>query len=236
MTAHRAAGAGPAAERAAALLAAARATPGFMPDREGVALHLLARRAARSGLGPVVEVGAYCGRSTLYLVSGVAACADAPRAARVYSVDHHRGSEEMQEGWPHHDPSLVDPATGRMDSLPRWRRAVESAGAEDLAVAVVGDSRAVASDWRRDASLVLLDGGHADEVAWADYRGWGPHVAPGGWLALHDVFPDPADGGRPPYECYRDALASGELVEEAAASRGSLRVLRRVAGRRAAAR
>ncbi len=202
-----------------------------MPDEEGVALHLLARRAARSGLGPVVEVGSYRGRSSLYLASGVAACPGAPRPTRVYCVDHHRGSEEMQPGWPHHDPSVVDPATGRMDSLPSFRRAVERAGAEDLVVAVVGDSAAVAADWGHAASLVLVDGGHGELVEWSDYLGWSPHVAPGGWLAIHDVYPDPADGGRTPYECYLHALSTGELVEEPGSSRGSLRVLRRTTPR-----
>lgn len=213
--------------RAEQLLSAARATPGFMVDGEGVALHLLARRAARLGLGPVVEVGSYLGRSTLYLASGVAACPGAAGRVRVYAVDHHRGSEELQAGWPHHDPSLVDPETHRMDSLSRWRRSIERAGAEDLVVGVVGESSAVASDWGRPASLVLIDGGHGVAAEWADYLGWAPHVAPGGFLAIHDVFPDPADGGRPPYECYLDAVSSGSFVEEPAASRGSLRVLRR---------
>ena len=222
MTARRAAAEG----RAIAVLAEARATPGYMPDDEGIALHLLARRAARSGLGPIVEVGAYRGRSTLYLASGVAMYRDVGHPVRVYSVDHHRGSEEMQAGWAHHDSSLVDPSTGRMDSLPAWRRAVERAGVEDLVVAVVGDSAAVASDWERPASLVLLDGGHGRDVALADYGGWAPHVARGGWLAIHDVFPDPSDGGRPPFECYLAAIADG-LLEEHPASRGSLRVLRR---------
>ena len=35
----------------------------------------------------------------------------------------------------------------------------------------------------------------------------------GGGLAIHDIFPDPADGGRPPYEIWRLALGSG-LCEE----------------------
>jgi hypothetical protein len=44
-------------------------------------------------------------------------------------------------------------------------------------------------------------------------------------LAIHDVFPDPADGGRPPYEdIYLPALASGRFTELSAT--GSLRVLR----------
>lgn len=203
-----------------------------MPDTEGVALLLVARRAARSGLGPLVEIGAYRGRSTLYLAAGIAAGMVAGAARHgtsplLYSVDHHRGSEEMQAGWEHHDARLVDAESGRMDSLPSWRRSIEQAGAESMTVAVVGDSAAFAKDWGRPISLVFLDGGHRDEVEWADYLSWSPHVAPGGFLVIHDVFPDPRDGGRPPFECYADALKSGAFVEEQPASRASLKVLRR---------
>ncbi len=117
-----------------------------------------------------------------------------------------------------------------MDTLGRWRRAIASAGAEDLVVAVVGESATVAANWRTPAALVLIDGGHGEEVEWADYRGWSPHVAPGGLLAIHDVFPDPADGGRPPYDCYLEAVGRGGFVEERELGCGSLRVLRRPRG------
>jgi predicted O-methyltransferase YrrM len=211
------------------LLEAARATKGFMPDEEGLALRALARRTALAGHLSIIEIGAYCGRSTLYLASGVAAAAQEPGAGTVvFSIDHHRGSEENQAGWEHHDPSLVDPATGRIDTLPYWRSALEAAGAEDLAVAVVGDSPVVAARFGGRAGLVFIDGGHGEEPAWADFEGWAPHVAMGGWLAIHDVFSDPEDGGRPPYEIYRRALSGDEFVEEPSSGCGSLRVLRRV--------
>jgi len=213
------------------LLAAARAAKGFMPDEEGLALAELAERAVRAGLSPIVEIGAYCGRSTLYLASGIArALRSGAAPALLFSVDHHRGSEENQPGWEHHDETLVDVATGRIDTLPFWRRAVESAGAEDLAVAVVGDSAAVAAQLHLAAGLVFIDGGHGAAPAWADFLGWAPRVIEGGWLAIHDVFFDPRQGGRPPYEIYRRALTSGEFAEEASAGKGSLRVLRRLAG------
>jgi predicted O-methyltransferase YrrM len=222
--------------RADALLAAARAARGFMPDDEGVALARAARLALETGLGPLVEVGAYCGKSTLYLASALAGLEDDARAATrggarrplLFSVDHHRGSEENQPGWPYHEPDLVDTASGRIDTLPHWRRTVEAAGAEPFVVGIVGESSAVASWWRTPCALVFIDGGHGEAPAWADYRGWAPAVATGGLLAIHDVFPDPAEGGRPPYEIYLHALASGAFCEETALHCGSLRVLRRV--------
>jgi hypothetical protein len=211
------------------LLGAARAAKGFMPDDEGLALAVLAERAAMAGHLCVIEIGAYCGRSTLYLASGLArAMASVSGSAVVFSVDHHHGSEENQPGWEHHDETLVDASTGRIDTLPHWRRAIESAGAGDIAVAVVGESATVAARWQGAAGLVFIDGGHGEVPALADYTGWSPHVAPGGWLAIHDVFPNPDDGGRPPYEIYLRALTSGEFTEEPSAGTGSLRVLRRV--------
>ena len=113
-----------------------------------------------------------------------------------------------------------------MDTLPTFRRTVHDAGLEDVVVAVVGPSPLVAAHWRTPLALCFIDGGHGVEPARADYAGWTPHVAPGGLLAIHDVFPDPADGGRPPYEdIYLPALASGRFTEVFAC--GSLRVLRR---------
>ena len=191
-----------------------------MPDDEGLALHEAGLAAARTGLGPLLEVGTYCGKSAIYLGS-----AARQTGTVLYTVDHHRGSEENQAGWEHHDPSLVDPRTGRMDTLPTFRRTIEEAGLEDVVVAVIGNSPVVASNWATPLALLFIDGGHGEDPAWADFRTWSPHLAVGGTLAIHDVFPDPADGGRPPYELYCAALESGDYAEASAC--GSLRVLRR---------
>lgn len=174
--------------------------------------------ATAVGGAPLVEIGSWCGKSALYL--GAAA---AEHATLLFAVDHHRGSEEQQAGWEWHDPSLVD-ETGSIDTLPCFRHTVRTAGLEASVVAVVGESSAVARHWSTPCALVFIDGGHGTVPATADYEGWAPHVAPGGLLAVHDVFPDPADGGRPPYEMYLRALDEG--FAEVSAT-GSLRVLRR---------
>ncbi len=211
-------------DRTQQLFMHARAAKGFMPDDEGAALFDAARRAGASGgtTGTFVEVGAWCGKSTVYL--GAAA---EVTGAVLFSIDHHHGSEENQPGWDHHDHEVVDAATGRIDTLPFWRRTIDAAGLGGSVVGVVGNSSVIASHWQTPLDLCFIDGGHGDEPAWADYRGWSPHVAPGRWLAIHDVFPNPADGGRPPYELWCAALESGEFVEDGEC--GSLRVLRRVA-------
>jgi MMP 1-O-methyltransferase len=194
-----------------------------MPDDEGLALHEVGLVAGRTRLGPLLEVGTYCGKSALYL----GAAAEATDAVLV-TIDHHRGSEENQAGWEHHDSALVDPASGCIDTLPLARRAVERAGLESHVVLVVGESTRVAALWSTPLALLFIDGGHGAEVAWADYRAWTPKVAPGGYLAIHDVFPDPRDGGRPPYELYCAAIESRDWVDEDLGC-GSLKVLRRTA-------
>ncbi|MBV2353726.1 class I SAM-dependent methyltransferase [Streptomyces sp. J2-1] len=203
------------------ILAAFEAAKGFMPVDEGLALYAAAAEAARLGL-PLLEVGTYCGRSTLLL-------ADAAREAGVtaLTVDHHRGSEEQQPGWDYHDPGTVDPELGLMDTLPTFRRTLHRAGLEDHVVALVGRSPVVAALWSTSLALVFIDGGHTDEHATADYEGWAPRVAPGGLLLVHDVFPDPQDEftGQAPYRVYLRALASGAFTEVSVT--GSLRVLRR---------
>jgi predicted O-methyltransferase YrrM len=201
--------------------ACALAAKGFMPAEEGDALHAAAVAAAAAVPGaPFVEIGSYCGRSTIWLA---AAARDAGTV--VFAVDHHRGSEENQAGWEHHDPAVVDRAVGLMDTLPHFRRSLWEAGLEPYAIAVVGSSPAVAAHWRTPAALVFIDGGHGVEPARADYAGWAPWIAAGGTLAIHDVFPDPADGGRPPYEeIFLPALDSGRF--ELVSTTGSLRVLR----------
>jgi MMP 1-O-methyltransferase len=205
-----------------ALRAHALAAKGFMPPHEGDALYEAALIGAQAVPGlPFLEVGSYCGRSTVWLGAAAQICDTV-----VFAVDHHRGSEENQAGWEHHDPTVVDPRIGRMDTLPLFRLAIYEAGLERAVIAVVGESPLVARYWTTPLAFLFIDGGHGVEPARNDYLGWTPHVAPGGILAIHDVFHDPADGGRPPYEeIYLPALASG-LFEEISAT-GSLRVLRR---------
>ncbi|MFD7199783.1 class I SAM-dependent methyltransferase [Streptomyces sp. NPDC059893] len=203
------------------ILAAFEAAKGFMPLGEGLALYAAAAEAAALGL-PLLEVGTYCGRSTILL-------ADAARRAGVsaLTVDHHRGSEEQQPGWDYHDPETVDPVVGRMDTLPTFRRTLHAADLEDHIIALVGRSPQVAAVWGGPLGLVFIDGGHTDEHATADYEGWAPHVAEGGLLLIHDVFPVKIDEwtGQAPYRVYLRALESGAFTEVSATD--SLRVLRR---------
>ncbi|ONK14726.1 putative O-methyltransferase [Streptomyces sp. MP131-18] len=209
------------------VFAAFEAAKGFMPADEGRALHAAAAEAAAALRLPLLEIGSYCGRSTLLL-------ADAARRAGTVAVtvDHHRGSEEQQPGQEFHDPELADPnAPGRMDTLPHFRRTLADAGLEEYVVAVVGGSPQAAAALGGGGggrfALVFIDGGHTDAHARADYESWVPRLAAGGLLVIHDVFPDPADGGQAPYRIWRRAVSSGRFAEVSACR--SLRVLRRTA-------
>lgn len=191
---------------------------GFLPDHEGQQLFEWARQV--SPIGPLLEIGSYCGRSTIWL--GQAAKA---YDTVVFALDHHRGSEEHQPGESHHDEALVD-TTGRFDSFGEFRRNIAAAGLEDTVIPIVASSETVGLYWQGGLGMVFVDGGHSLDAALADYRTWAPHVLPGGILAIHDVFPDPADGGQAPFTIWQLATQSG--LFEPLATEDTLRGLRRL--------
>jgi predicted O-methyltransferase YrrM len=204
------------------LLDYADTVKGFMPRDEGLALFEYAQaHGERSHRGTWLEIGAWCGKSAIYL--GAAAEAS---GSVLFSLDHHHGSEENQAGWEHFDATLVDPTDGRLNTLPSWQRTIAAAGLEDTVIGLVGPSTIIAAHFSQPLDVLFIDGGHGHEVAWADYEAWTPKVVVGGLVLIHDVFANPDEGGRPPYEIYRAALESGAFIERAEC--GSLRALTRV--------
>ncbi len=193
---------------------------GFLDEEEGRRLYELALEAGSRG--PCLEVGSYCGKSTVYLAS---ACRQT--GSTLFAVDHHRGSEEQQPGESYFDPELFDPRFGRTDSLPFLRATIESADLEAFVVPLVCRSETAARSWCIPLSLVFIDGGHSHQDVLTDYRMWSPHLMAGGFLLFHDIYPDPAQGGQAPLQVYRAALDSG-LYQELPMTR-SLGVLRRKA-------
>jgi len=179
---------------------------GFLAADEGDALYRYGTETA--SLGPCLEVGSYCGKSTVYL--GAAAKS---QKGIVYAVDHHRGSEEHQKGEEYHDPDLYDAGAHLMDSFREFRKTLRLAELEDTVVPIVASSRVASRSWATPLGMVFIDGGHSWEAALTDYRSWAAHIVPGGILAIHDIFPDPAKGGQAPYDIWKLAKASG-LFEE----------------------
>lgn len=178
-----------------------RAVKGFLADDEGLHLYQAALEAAH--LGPCLEIGSYCGKSTVCIGT---ACRESGRV--LFAIDHHRGSEEQQPGEAYFDPALFDPAAGRIDTFRHFRDTLSRAGLQDTVVPIVCRSELAVRAWTTPLGFVFIDGGHAFDTVSADYRNWSPHLMPGGLLAFHDVFPDPSKGGQAPYQVYRQALDS----------------------------
>jgi len=176
---------------------------GFLDHGEGMRLYEIAREAA--GLGPCLEIGSYCGKSSVYLGSG---CREGKGI--LFSIDHHRGSEEQQPGEEYFDPDLMDPRTLEMDTFPHFRNALKLTGLEETVVPLVSRSDVAGRAWATPLSLVFIDGGHAYETVVTDYRVWAPHLLPGGYLLIHDIFEDPKEGGLAPYRVYQAAVGSGD--------------------------
>ena len=175
---------------------------GFLDADEAAALYSHALAAAERG--PLLEIGSYCGKSSVYL--GMACKA---HQSILFAVDHHRGSEEHQVGEQYHDPDLYDARFGKMDSFPQFRNTLAQADLEHTVVPIVASSALAARFWSTPLALVFIDGGHSMEAALNDYRSWAGHVMRGGFLVIHDVFPNPEDGGRPPFEIWKLAQESG---------------------------
>lgn len=182
------------------------AIKGFMDPEEGRGLYEFAKKAGR--LGPCLEIGSYCGKSTVYLG---AACRES--GGILFSIDHHRGSEEQQPGEAYFDPELFDPQAGRVDTFPTFRKTLQAAVLEDTVVPLVCKSAVAARCWATPLGLVFIDGGHTLEAAYTDYNAWAGHIVPGGYLLIHDIFKDPSQGGQAPYRVYRLAAASGLFRE-----------------------
>ena len=179
---------------------------GFLDEDEGQHLYEIALEAGK--LGPCLEIGSYCGKSTIYLGT---ACRET--GSILFSIDHHQGSEEQQPGQEYFDPELFDAQTGCVDTFKIFRKTIETADLEDTVVPMVCKSEVVARLWATPLSLVFIDGGHTYEAAVADYNAWAGHIVPGGYLLIHDIFKDPVKGGQAPYHIYNLAIASGLFQE-----------------------
>ena len=184
-----------------------RRVKGFLDTVEGEALYAIAREAGR--LGPCLEIGSYCGKSTICIG---AACRETNSI--LFSIDHHTGSEEQQPGEEYFDPDLFDVTTFQVDTFTTFRETLQLADLSDTVVPLVCRSHVAARHWETRLAMVFIDGGHAAETVCLDYDSWAHHIMPGGYLVFHDIFSNPEEGGQAPYDMYRTALSSGRFDEE----------------------
>jgi len=180
------------------------ATKGFLDEYEGRCLYDVALKASQ--LGPCLEIGSYCGKSAIYIGT---ACK--MNKSILFSIDHHRGSEEQQPGQAYFDPDLFNPQSGRVDTFCEFRKTIEKAGIEDTVVAMVSRSDVAARRWATPLGMVFIDGGHTMEAALSDYTCWSPHIIAGGYLLIHDIFSDASEGGQAPRRIFDLALSSGQF-------------------------
>ena len=179
---------------------------GFLLKEEGESLYLAAKNYSKKG--PCLEIGSYCGKSALYLGS-----AAKENHQLLYSIDHHKGSEEQQPGEEFFDPDLLDETGKNINTLPFFLNTIDKAGLKDIVIPIVSTSIEASVVWTKPLSMVFIDGGHSEKAANDDYNAWNPHIIPGGLLAIHDVFPNPEDGGRPPFNIYTKAKETGLFQE-----------------------
>jgi len=192
---------------------------GFLDPEEGEALYFSS--LIYTANGHAIEIGSYCGKSAVYIGS-----AAKENNNKLYSVDHHKGSEEQQPGEEYFDPDLVDSSGEGIDTLPHFLETIRKFQLENTVMPVVSSSEEAYQDLRGNFSFVFIDGGHSEEASQKDYSLWSKRLIIGGLMAIHDVFPDPDDGGRPPYNIYMKALNSGKFEEIEAIK--SLRFLKKI--------
>lgn len=179
---------------------------GFLDEREAEYIYKLTLEASKKG--PCLEIGSYCGKSAIYIGT---ACKE--NDAVLFSLDHHRGSEEQQPGEEYFDHELLDKETGRIDTLRFFRKTLTDFNLENTVIPIVGRSETVGRSWQTLLGLIFIDGCHAYESVLKDYQIWAKHLIIGGYLIFHDIFPDPTKGGQAPYKVYRMAVASGLYKE-----------------------
>ena len=192
---------------------------GFLDPEEGEALY--STSLIYTAKGHAIEIGSYCGKSAIYIGS-----AAKENKNKLYSVDHHKGSEEQQPGEEYFDPDLVDSSGKGIDTLPHFLETIRKFQLENTVIPIVSTSEEAYADLRGNFSFVFIDGGHSEEASQKDYCLWSQRLIVGGIMAIHDVFPNPDDGGRPPFNIYMKALDSGDFIELEAIK--SLRILQRV--------
>ena len=177
---------------------------GFLSDKEAKKLQELFLNVHH--LGAVLEIGTYCGKSTLNFahvakkINGL-----------VFTVDHHTGSEEHQLGEEYHDEDLFDKRLNKFNTLPEFLKNIRSSNLGQFIIPVINKSSEASETFSELISMLFIDGGHSSEAAFSDYNSWKDKICSGGLLVIHDVFPNPKDGGRPPFEIYSAAQKSKEF-------------------------
>ena len=181
------------------LLDLAKHVKGFFSEEEGLCLYSQLLNVLH--LGPELEIGSYCGKSSVFMAS---ACQQ--KQSLLFCVDHHQGSEEHQVGEGYHDPELM--VNGHFDTFSYFKHTLKKASLDEWVIPIVAPSQRVGLLWTTPLSAVFIDGSHAYEAVKRDYECFAKHIVKGGLLIFHDIFENPEEGGQAPYLVYQEALSS----------------------------
>ena len=172
---------------------------GFMDPSEGNALYSYAKEFTSKG--DALEIGSYCGKSAVYIGSAVK-----ENKQKLYSIDHHKGSEEQQLGEEYFDPDLINKEGDGIDTLPFFLETIRDSSLEGFVIPIVSSSEEAHEDLKINFNMVFIDGGHSFESANNDFLNWESKILTGGSLVIHDIYENPAEGGQAPFEIYKKAL------------------------------
>ncbi|GMV93086.1 MAG: hypothetical protein AMXMBFR82_28640 [Candidatus Hydrogenedentota bacterium] len=150
---------------------------GWLDDMQGYVLSLMAEQGP--GVGAVVEIGSFKGRSTAWLAYG----AKTAGREKVTAIDPFTGSPEHQAGQEWADSDLA--ALG--STLPVFEENLRKLDLFDHVTPVVSTSADAAREWKGPIRLLFVDGDHSYDGSRLDFELWAPHVVPGGLVALHDI-------------------------------------------------
>jgi len=179
---------------------------GFMDKDEAKRLYDIALHASKTD--PVLEIGSYCGKSA-YIIGS--ACKE--NDSLLFSIDHHKGSEEQQPGESYFDPELFDPKLSRVNTFPFFQETIIQTGLENTVVPIIASSNIAGKMWKTPISMLFIDGGHSFEACHEDFLTWACHIKPDGFLAIHDIFNDSEKGGQAPRQVYEIAIGSRDYEE-----------------------
>ena len=179
---------------------------GFMPPHEGEVLIKWASKFSIKGV--IMEIGTYCGKSSIYLSVGAK-----KNNQIVFTLDHHLGSEEHQINEEYFDKEIYDYSEKRVNTLPLLIQNINHFKIENI-VPIISESTKASINWDTNLGILFIDGGHSFESANNDYLCWEPKIIKGGALIIHDIFENPSDGGQAPYEIYQKALKNNYKVYE----------------------
>jgi hypothetical protein len=138
--------------------------PGWLETNEGRFLEKISR-ITKSLKGDIVEIGSFCGKSTIYL---------AQSGSNVYAIDPHKGNIGEEKNY--------------ASTYKEFIRNLKSANVIDTVTPLVTTSLHASKNWRKPIRILFIDGLHDEKNATQDFNVWTPYLINDGIVAIHDSF------------------------------------------------